>query len=69
MPYEFKMLLIMQKKTNQPKETKMRKHKKIVLNQSYRSMNDQARYVLFQALLHLAKDDQLDQAIIEKNKI
>ena len=56
-------------KTNQPKETKMRKHKKIVLHQSYRSMSDQARYVLFQALLHLAKDDQLDQAIIEKNKI
>jgi len=47
----------------------MRKHKKIILHQSYRSMSDQARYVLFQALLHLAKDDQLDQAIIEKNKI
>lgn len=47
----------------------MRKHKKIVLHQSYRLMNDQSRYVLFQALLHLAKDDQLDQAIIEKNKI
>jgi hypothetical protein len=29
-------------------------------------MNDQSRYVLFQALLHLAKDDQLDQAIIQK---
>tara|TARA_R110001599_G_scaffold259509_1_gene460033 strand:- start:272 stop:472 length:201 start_codon:yes stop_codon:yes gene_type:complete len=49
--------------------TKMRKHKKIVLHQSYRSMSDQARYVLFQELLHLAKDDQLDQAIIAKNKI
>ncbi len=56
-------------KTNQPKETKMRKHKKIVLHQSYRSMSDQSRYVLFQALLHLAEDNQLDQAIIEKNKI
>ena len=51
-----------------PKE-QMRKHKKIVLDKSYRSMNDQARYVLFQALLHLAKDDQLDQAIIQKNTI
>ena len=47
----------------------MRKHKKIVLDKSYRSMSDQARYVLFQALLHLAKDDQLDQAIIQKNTI
>jgi len=47
----------------------MRKHKKIVLHQSYRSMSDQSRYVLFQALLHLAEDNQLDQAIIEKNKI
>ena len=26
MPYEFKMLLIMQKKTNQPKETMTKKH-------------------------------------------
>ena len=51
------------------KEIKMRRHKKIILNKSYRLMNDQARYVLFQSLLHLAKDDQLDQAIIEKNKI
>ena len=47
----------------------MRRHKKIILNKSYRLMNDQARYVLFQSLLHLAKDDQLDQVIIEKNKI
>jgi len=56
-------------KTTNKKGKTMRKHKKIVLDKSYRLMNDQARYVLFQALLHLAKDDQLDQAIIQKNTI
>ena len=49
--------------------TKMRKHKKIVLHQSYRSMSDQARYVLFQALLNLATDEQLEKTIIDKNKL
>ena len=55
--------------TKTTKETMTNKHKKIIVNKSYRSMKDQARYVLFQALLNLATDEQLEKTIIDKNKL